>query len=313
MKSVLVTGGAGFIATNLCSSLLDEGHQVFAIDNFITSTRANTNTLRDNNNFVFIHHDIVKPMPKLIKEQEIDFIYHLACPTGVPNLIPLAEEMITTSSIGTRNVMELAKEKNAKVLFTSSSEVYGDPEVFPQTESYTGNVDADGIRSPYEEGKRFAETIIMMYVRKYKIDAKIVRIFNTYGPMMTLSDTRVIPNFLDKAFHGKPLPVQGEGKQKRTFCYVDDLVDGLMLVMQSGEKGNVYNAGSDVEITISALAKKILQLTGSKSGIERTERPSHDHKRRMPDLSKIQALGWRQSTDLDEGLRRTIEWYKTVI
>jgi nucleoside-diphosphate-sugar epimerase len=313
MTTALVTGGAGFIATNLCQRLLDMGYAVIAVDNFITSSGDNPKALKKDKNFTFIKHDIIQPFPKSVTDKKIDILFHLACPTGVPNLIPLAEEMILTNSLGTKNVLDLANKKNAQLLFTSSSEVYGDPEVFPQAEEYTGNVNPDGVRSPYEEGKRFSESMVMMYVRKYGVDAKIVRIFNTYGPLMSLSDSRVIPNFLHKALHNKPLPVQGDGRQRRTFCYVDDLVDGFLLVMKKGKKGEVYNLGSDKETTIAALAKKIMKATHAKSKLKHVPRPSHDHKRRLPNLKKIRSLGWEQQVDLDEGLKRTIEWYKLVI
>lgn len=313
MRTILVTGGAGFIATNLSKRLLDDGNSVIAVDNFVTSGENNPKELLENKNYRFIKHDLVNPLPRSITSKNIDLIFHLACPTGVPNLIPLAEEMLLTCSLGTKHVMDLAKDKKAKVLFTSSSEVYGDPEIFPQAETYTGNVDPDGVRSPYEEGKRFSESMIMMYVRKYGVDAKMVRIFNTYGPFMSLSDSRVIPNFLHRALENKPLPVQGNGTQKRTFCYVDDLVEGLLAVMKKGKKGEVYNIGSDEEITINALAKKILTITGSKSKIQNVARPSHDHKRRLPNLAKIHALGWSQNINFSDGLSRTIEWYKMVV
>ena len=311
--TALVTGGAGFIGTNLIKRLLDAGYAVIAVDNFITSDGRNVKAIDNHRKYLFVKHDIAKPLPKKIQSKKIDAIFHLACPTGVPNLIPLAEEMLLTCSYGTRNILELAKKNNASVVFTSSSEVYGDPEVFPQKEEYSGNADPVGIRSPYEEGKRFSESIVAMYVRKFGVNAKIVRVFNTYGPYMSINDSRVIPNFIHKAIGGKPIPVQGDGKQKRTFCYVDDLVSGILLVEKKGTKGKVYNLGSDKELSIAALAKKILTITGSKSKITNTARPAHDHKRRMPDLGKVKKLGWKQTVDLDEGLKRTLAWYKIAV
>lgn len=309
MTTILVTGGAGFIGANLSRTLLEKGNAVIAVDNFITSSDKNLRLLKKYPEFTFIKHDITKPLPKKLTDRKIDMVYHLACPTGVPNLIPLAEEMLLTCSVGTKNILEYSLKNSASFLFTSSSEVYGDPEVFPQPETYTGNVDPDGIRSPYEEGKRFSESLVVMYVRKYKLDAKIVRIFNTYGPLMSKNDSRVIPNFLGKAVLGKPLPVQGDGKQKRTFCYVDDLVNGLQIVMRNGKKGETYNLGSDKEITVLNLAKKVKKMTKTKSEVAHVDRPSHDHKRRLPNLEKVTRLGWQQKVSLDEGLARTIEWY----
>ena len=214
--------------------------------------------------------------------------------------------MITTCSIGTKNILEIARKIGAKFLFTSSSEVYGDPLTFPQEEFYRGNVDTCGLRSPYEEGKRFSESLILMYVRKYNIDAKIVRVFNTYGPSMSPKDIRVIPNFLRQTSSGFPLTLHGDGNQKRTFCYVEDLIEGLILVIEKGEKGQVYNLGHDLEISIIDLARLVLKITGSKSPIQTVERPGHDHERRLPSLVKVKQLGWVPKIGLEEGLKTTI-------
>jgi len=305
---VLVTGGAGFIGSNLCIRLLAMGHNVVAVDNLITGDQKNIKQLISNPKFTFIKHDINEPWPKNFKFKisNLKFIYHLACPTGVPNLGPLSEEMITTCSIGTKNILEIARKTGAKFLFTSSSEVYGDPLTFPQEESYRGNVDTCGLRSPYEEGKRFSESLILMYVRKYNIDAKIVRVFNTYGPSMSPKDIRVIPNFFRQTSSGFPLTLHGDGNQKRTFCYVDDLVEGLVLVIKKGESGHVYNLGHDLEISIINLARLILKITGSKSSIKTVARPGHDHERRLPSLVKVKQLGWFPKISLEDGLRMTI-------
>ena len=306
---ILVTGGAGFIGTNLCKRLLEEGHKVVAVDNFITGSPKNSHDLRVFPKFTFIKHDIVKPFHTNYKLRTTNYklICHLACPTGVDNLIPLAEEMLLTCSIGTRNVLELARKTKAKVLLTSSSEVYGDPQVSPQKEDYTGNVDPTGLRSPYEEGKRFAESLMLMYVRKYNVDAKIVRVFNTYGPCMSQKDTRVIPAFLHQALSDQPLTIHGKGLQTRTHCYVDDLVEGLILVILKGQKGKVYNLGGEIQISIVNLAKLILKYTRSKSPLKFVKRPPHDHQSRQPDLSKIKKLGWKQKISLEEGIRKTME------
>src|SRR3990167_7366280 len=244
---ILVTGGAGFIGANLCQRLLEQNHEVIAVDNLITSDGSNLKRLQSFPNFTFFKHDIIKPFPRKLttNNSQLTTIYHLACPTGVPNLTKLAEEMLLTCSRGTRNVLELVRLHQAQFLVTSSSEVYGNPLVSPQTENYTGNVDPIGIRSPYEEGKRFSESLIQMYVRKYNVNAKIVRVFNTYGNYMSSGDSRVIPRFLNQALNGKSLTVEGKGLQTRTFCYIDDLVDGLITVMEKGKKGEVYNLAND--------------------------------------------------------------------
>lgn len=306
---ILITGSTGFIGSNLARSLLKKGHSVIGVDNLITSDSDNIKDLKKYPRFTFIKHDITKPFPKNISRitSHVSQIYHLACPTGVPNLVPLAEEMLFTSSIGTINVLELAKKTRAKLLFTSSSEVYGDPLVSPQTEEYTGNVNPTGVRSPYEEGKRFAESLITMYVRKFKTKAVIVRVFNTYGPLSSSGETRVIPRFLRLALSGKPLTIQGTGNQIRTFCYIEDLVTGLWTIMKKGKVGEVYNLGSDRETTILDAAKLILKLTGSKSRIIFTPRPPHDHQRRQPSLGKIRHLGWEPFTTLSQGLKFTLQ------
>lgn len=311
MKKVLITGGAGFIGSNLCKTLLDKGYVVIAVDNLITSSEENIQKLSHRENFTFIKHDVVNPFSKslLAEIAGVDSIFHLACPTGVPNIETLGEEMIRTCSEGTRNVLEVARINKAKLLLTSSSEIYGDPLVRPQKETYTGNVDPIGLRSPYEEGKRIAETWVELYVRKYATDAKIVRIFNTYGPQMSMADSRVIPNFVASLKNGKPLTVQGEGLQKRTFCYVDDLIHGFITVIEKGKAGDVYNVGSDQEITIIELARLLSKLAGKDAPITFIDRPSHDHQQRLPDLEKIMSLGWKMNVTLEEGLKKTLQSY----
>ncbi|MBI4067728.1 GDP-mannose 4,6-dehydratase [Candidatus Gottesmanbacteria bacterium] len=314
MKLTIVAGGAGFIGTNLCKKLIGEGHRVLAIDNLITSSDKNLKSLLKNPRFRFIKHDIVKPIQSVLRtiNYELKTIYHLACPTGVANIKKFGEEMLLTSSLGTFNILELAREHRAKVLFTSSSEVYGQAQVFPQAEDYFGYVDPIGYRSPYEEGKRFAESLIMSYVRKFGLDAKIVRVFNTYGPGMSGRDSRVIPKFLRLAQENKPLTVEGDGSQTRTFCFIDDLINGLLIVGKKGKKGEVYNLGSNQEITISDLSRLIIKITGSKSKIRYVKRPIHDHQRRLPDVGKIKKLGWNKTITLSAGLQKTWDWYKNV-
>jgi nucleoside-diphosphate-sugar epimerase len=304
---ILITGGCGQIGTNLCLRLLGEGQEVVAVDNFITGDRGNLTTLRNYPNFTFLERDIEDlELKNDLALYKIDEIYHLACPTGVPNLVTLAEEMLSATSVGTRNILEIALEKKAPVLIASSSEVYGEPQVPLQSESYTGNVLPTGVRSPYEEGKRFTESLAMMFFRKYGLDVKIARIFNTYGSHKSRKDLRVIPQFTEQALVGGPLTVHGRGEQKRTFLHVEDLIDGLFLILRKGKKAEVYNIGSDKEMTILDLAKLILKATGSKSEIKFVERPSHDHHFRLPDLTKIKGLGWEPKISLEEGISRTI-------
>ncbi|MCH8821607.1 GDP-mannose 4,6-dehydratase [Patescibacteria group bacterium] len=308
---ILVTGAAGFIGSNLVEHLLEKGNFVYGVDNFITGSRKNIKRLSKNQNFEFFENDISNlddQKSELLHDQKFDQIYHLACPTGVPNLVTLAEEMLSTCSIGTKNILEIAKESNSMLLFTSSSEVYGDPKEFPQNESYGGNVDQVGVRSPYEEGKRFSESLITMYVRKYGIDAKIVRVFNTYGQNMSKSDMRVIPRFIHQLEQDKPLTVHGDGLQKRTFCHVDDLINGIFLVMDKGGKGEVYNIGSNKEITIKDLAYFIIKISESNIKVKHIERPKHDHQARLPYLSKIFQLGWSPKINLGEGLSKIIDY-----
>lgn len=312
--NILVTGAAGFIGSHLCRALLSQKHTVIAVDNLITGDRANISDILHHPRFTFLKHDIIKPFPSKLSTLnfKLSTIYHLACPTGVPNLTRLAEEMLLTSSIGTRNILELARKHNATFLLTSSSESYGNPLVFPQKETYTGNVDPTGIRSPYEEGKRFAESLTVMYSRKYKLNTKIVRIFNTYGPNMSQNDLRVIPMFLHAALNNQPIPLHGAGLQKRTFCYVDDMVGGLIIVMRKGNSGEVYNIGSNQQTTIKKLAHLIIKISRSNSKIVYTARPSHDHQARLPDLTKIKRLGWKPQTTLLDGLKLTLQNSKAV-
>lgn len=307
--SILVTGGAGFIGSNLIRTLI-ENNNVIAVDNFITGDKKNLTRLLPHPSFIFIEADITNvDFTRDPRFSSVNQIYHLACPTGVPNCKTLGIEMLATSIIGTKNVLDLAKKNKASILFTSSSEVYGDPKIFPQKETYWGNVDPVGFRSPYEEGKRAAESLIVNYRKKYQINAKIVRIFNTYGKGMTTSDQRVIPRFVNQAINNKPLTVEGSGQQQRTFCYIDDTIEELLTVMEKGESGQIYNIGSDIETTIIDLAFLIVKLTKSNSKIMHVKRPEHDPIRRMPDLSKIKKMGWQLKTNLDHGLLQTIAYF----
>ncbi len=311
MTWVLITGGAGFIGTNLCQKLLEKGTHVIALDNHITSSQGSENIFTGNPAYRFIHHDITQKFPTTLNPEEIriETIYHLACPTGVPNVITLAEEMALTCSVGTMRVLELAQAHKADVVFASSSEVYGNPQITPQAETYTGNVLPIGIRSPYEEGKRFSETLVEIYVKKYHLNAKIMRIFNTYGPHMARSDTRVIPTFIRQLSLQQPLTIYGEGDHARTFCYIDDLIKGIMLIQQRGISGEVYNLGSSEEYTIRQLAEMLIALCKSDKGIQYKKQPIEDHDRRIPLLEKVKTLGWVPKVSLQEGLQLTLTWY----
>ena len=301
--TILVTGSCGQIGTNLSLRLLKEGQQVVGVDNFLTGDRENLEILKNYPHFTFYEKDIEDPLLKdLLAEYQFDEVYHLACPTGVPNLVTLAEEMLSATGIGTKNVLEIAKAKQAKVLIASSSEVYGDPQIDIQHEDYTGNVHPVGVRSPYEEGKRYSEALAAMFFRKYGLDVKIARIFNTFGPFMSKRDQRVIPQFVVQALVGEPIIVHGTGTQRRTFLHVEDLLTGLFLILRNGMAGDVYNIGSDKETTIKNLANLILHATGSKSEIRFVERPTHDHHFRLPDLTKIRNLGWSPKVPLEEGI-----------
>lgn len=305
---ILVTGAAGFIGANLCDELLQAGHQIWAVDNFITGSPIKIQRLARHPHFHFLNTDIVdqKFTNFCLDLPRIDQIYHLACPTGVPNIKRLALAIMATCSVGTTNVLKIAQQHRASLVFTSSSEVYGDPLVFPQAEDYTGNVDPLGGRSPYEEGKRFAETLIVNFGQKFRVPVKIGRLFNVYGPGMLATDSRVIPQFIQNALADQAVIVHGNGSQKRTFCQVDDTIAGLRLVMKDGEAGAVYNLGSDQEISILELAKLVIRLTHSRSPIVFTPHPTEDHHRRQPDLTKIKRLGWQPLVSLADGLSTLI-------
>jgi len=308
--NILITGGAGFVGSNLAAKLIAQKHKVIAVDNFITSARENIEGLLANPNFEFHELDVtnLEFKNKFINwESKIDQVYNLACPTGVSNLTRLAEEMIDTCSVGAKQILEVAKKHQAKVVITSTAEIYGDPQRFPQTEDYTGNVDPVGKRSAYEEGKRFKEALAAMFVRKYKLDVKIVRLFNAYGPGMSVNDPRVHPHMIRQVLNGLPPIVYGDGLQTRTFCYIDDTINAMQLVMKNGEAGQVYNIGSDQPISMKELAEKIIQLTGAKLRIGYQQHFINDHHNRLPGLDKIKALGWERKINLEEGTKRTIE------
>ncbi|MGI8549717.1 MAG: NAD-dependent epimerase/dehydratase family protein [Dehalococcoidia bacterium] len=305
---VLVTGAAGFLGRHLVASLLADGHKVAGVDTFITSDREDLTRLQQEANFDFAELDVTSSgFGQFARGFRPDAIYHLACPTGVPNLGPMALEMLATSYEGSVAVLEVARERNASVLLTSSAEVYGNPEVTPQTEAYTGNVDTLGPRKGYEEGKRVAETLFAIYAERFGVQSRIVRVFNTYGPGMSLRETRVVPAFVRAALKGQPLTIHGNGGQTRCHTFASDMVQGLKMAMERGRPARAYNIGSQTPVTVKALAELVIRVADSPSTVEVIERPGHDHEHRLPDTARARTeLGWSLSVSLEEGLRATI-------
>lgn len=309
-KKILVTGGAGFVGSHLCERLLNEGHEVFCLDNFFTGQKESVLHLMGNPYFELIRHDVVNPY--LI---EVDEIYNLACPASPVHYQHNPIKTIKTSVMGAINMLGLAKRVDAKILQASTSEVYGNPLIHPQPESYWGNVNPIGERSCYDEGKRAAETLFRDYNKQNNVKIKIVRIFNTYGPKMHPNDGRVVSNFIVQALKNEDITVYGEGQQTRSFQYVDDLVEGMIKMMDSQESfTGPVNIGNPHEFTILELAKKVIQLTGSKSKIVYHNLPSDDPMKRKPDISLAKKeLDWSPKVSLDEGLIKTIEFFKSII
>jgi len=302
MSTSLVTGGAGFLGSHLCEALLGKGHRVICLDNLETGSLANIAHLRDDA-FVFLHHDVSEP---IVVDEPLDVVYHLAALASPIDYLRLPLHSLKTGSYGTHHALGLAKWKRARFLLASTSEVYGDPEMHPQPETYWGNVNPIGPRGVYDEAKRYAEALTMAYHRQQGVDTSIVRIFNTYGPRMRPNDGRAIPNFLSQALAEKPLTVYGDGSQTRSFCYVDDLIRGLVLLAESGEHLPV-NIGNPGEYTILQLAEAVLAATGSPSQILFESLPVDDPQVRQPDITRArQVLGWEPEIPLDEGLRRTL-------
>ncbi len=309
-KRVLVTGGAGFIGSHLCQKLLEQGDNVICVDNFFTGTRDNIRHLEEDDNFEVIQHDIIQPL--YIKADEI---YNLACPASPIHYQYNPVETTKTCVHGSINMLELAKRTGSRILQASTSEVYGDPTVHPQVESYKGNVNPIGPRACYDEGKRCAETLFFDYFREYKVDIKVIRIFNTYGPNMHPQDGRVVSNFIMQALRGEDITIYGEGQQTRSFCYVSDLVDGAIRMMASpaGFTGPV-NLGNPHEITIVQMAEAVLRLAKSKSKLIFKQLPEDDPVRRKPDITLAKAnLGWSPTVPLEDGLSATIEYFKKLI
>ncbi len=305
----VITGGAGFIGSNLCEALLSKGYAVYCIDNLLTGSEKNIEHLKANPDFSFIKWDVTNDMPVL---PNVNYVFHLASPASVSDYQTYDEETALVNSVGTRNLLRFAKAYKAKFLFTSTSEIYGDPKEHPQKETYWGNVNPNGVRACYDESKRFGEMITMLYVRNRGVDGRIARIFNTYGPNMRKDDGRVISNFINQALEGKPITIYGDGKQTRSFCYVSDQVEGLTAMMLSDKtKGEVVNIGNPEEYTMIDLANKIKTMTGSNSEIVYSDLPEDDPIQRRPDITKAQTLlGWKPVVTVDEGLAKTIEYYK---
>lgn len=310
MKKILVTGGAGFLGSHLCERLLDKGHEVLCVDNFFTGSKANIIHLIASPYFELMRHDVTFPL-----YVEVDQIFNLACPASPIHYQHDPVQTTKTSVHGAINMLGLAKRVGAKILQASTSEVYGDPEVHPQPESYWGRVNPIGIRSCYDEGKRCAETLFFDYHRQHNLPIKVARIFNTYGPRMHPNDGRVVSNFIVQALRGENLTVYGEGTQTRSFCYVDDLVEGLIRLMETADDfTGPVNLGNPVEFTMLELAEEVITLTGAKSSIVFKELPGDDPKQRQPDIGLARSvLKWEPSVPLRDGLSRTIDHFRTVL
>ncbi|MCU0722109.1 MAG: SDR family oxidoreductase [Planctomycetes bacterium] len=307
---VLVTGGAGFIGSHLCEALLARGSEVLCLDNLFSGDKANVAHLLPDPSFEFLRHDVIQPV--LL---EADRIFHLACPAAPVHYRKNPVKTVKVNVMGTLNMLGLAKRVKARILLASTSEVYGDPKECPQTEAYWGHVNPVGPRSCYDEGKRVAETLMTDYRRQNGVDARIARIFNTYGPRLREDDGRVVPAFIGRALRGEPLTVHGDGAQTRSFCHVDDLVEGLLRLMDleapPEEAGRPVNLGNPEEVTILDLARRVIAAAGSRSRVEFAERPSDDPGRRCPDVSRARLLlGWEPRIGLDEGLKRTVPWFR---
>jgi len=305
---IVVTGGAGFLGSHLCDRLLSDGHSVVAVDNYITGRRSNIEHLFEHERFVFLKHDVSS---HIHVDGDVDFVMHLASPASPIDFERFPIQILKVGALGTHNALGLAKAKNAGFFLASTSEVYGDPLVNPQPESYWGNVNPVGIRGVYDEAKRFGEAMTMAYYRIHEVDTRIVRIFNTYGPRMRAKDGRSMPSFITQAIQGKPLTVFGEGQQTRSFCYYEDLIDGLVKLVHSGEHHPV-NIGNSNEITILELAETIIRVCNSSSSIVYEPLPQDDPRLRRPDTSRAnRILQWEAQISLEEGLKKTIEYFKT--
>ena len=303
--NIVITGGSGFVGSYLCERLINDGHNLIVVDNLLTGSTENIRDLMDNENFSFIEHDVQNHIEI---ENKVDYVLHFASAASPKAYTEHPVNTLKAGSIGTLNTLGLAKKHNSQYLLASTSEVYGDPLISPQNEEYWGNVNPNGERSMYDEAKRFAEAAVATYSRSYDIKAKIVRIFNTYGPRMQLNDGRVVTNFIFQALQDNNITIYGDGSQTRSFSYVEDTVDGIISLMHSNEY-DVFNIGNPNEITVLELAQKIIELTNSKSEIVFKSLPSDDPKQRKPDISKAKSkLGWEPKVNLEDGLVKTIDW-----
>lgn len=312
--NIVITGGTGFIGSNLCKKLLSEGNKIVCIDNNFTGSIDNIKDCLDNPNFVFVNHNVIEPL-KLnnININKIDQIYHLACPASPKAYQSDPLFTLKTNILGTINLLEVAKLYNASILLSSTSEVYGDPKISPQTEEYWGNVNPIGIRSCYDEGKRVAETFMMEYKNKYNLNVKIARIFNTYGPFMNKDDGRVVSNFINQCIRDKPITVYGDGEQTRSICYIDDLLNGLIKLMNCNNTNGPINIGNPNELTIKQLANEIKKLTNSNSTICYEPLPLDDPMKRKPDISKAKLiLDWEPNIGLKDGIQKTIDYFTQI-
>jgi len=312
MKTILITGGAGFLGSHLCDRLLAQGHRVIGLDSFLTAGRDNLLHLKDDKKFSLLEQDVIHPIDAALAGQHVDEIYNLACPASPVHYQHDPIHTMQTSVIGALNVLELARRTGARIFQASTSEVYGDPLIHPQTEAYLGNVNTIGPRACYDEGKRAAETLFFDYHRRYGVEIKVVRIFNTYGPRMAANDGRVVSNFIVQALRGEDLTIYGDGSQTRSFCYVDDLVEGFIRLMGSGaEVLGPVNLGNPGEFTMLELATQVLRLTGSTSKLSFQDLPQDDPKQRCPDITRArEGLGWEPTVGLEVGLERTIAYFR---
>lgn len=312
MPTTLITGGAGFIGSHLCDRLLSEGHKITCVDNLVTGSRKNISHLTVNPGFLFMDRDVVAGLEDV--EGPFGYTLHFASPASPPDYLRIPIETLLIGSMGTHKALDVAVKNNSVFLVASTSEIYGDPEIHPQQESYWGNVNTIGPRSCYDEAKRYAEAATMAYHRTLGVDARIIRIFNTYGPRMRINDGRAVANFICQALKNEDITVYGDGSQTRSFCYVSDLVDGIIRMMKSGVPGVPVNLGNPVEMTILELAELVIKLTGSKSRIIHSALPVDDPKKRKPDISRARAsLGWEPKVSLEDGLAQTIAYFKAEL
>jgi nucleoside-diphosphate-sugar epimerase len=312
MVDAIVSGGAGFIGSHLCAALLDRGHSVLCIDNLATGSAENVERLQDCDGYTFLRHDVTRPLPHGVETRDARLVFHLASPASVPGYLSRPIETLDVNSLGTRVMLDIARASNATFLFASTSEIYGDPLEHPQRETYWGNVSSVGIRACYDESKRFGEALTTSYVRSYGVDARVVRIFNTYGPHSRIDDGRMAPNFIVQALRGEPLTIYGDGRQTRSLCYVSDLVAGILAAVDTPHQaGEVFNLGNPREQTIVEFAAAVCAALGRDLEVAYLPLPEDDPTRRQPDITKAaNVLGWEPTVALEDGVRTTVEWFR---